>query len=91
MADTYYLAVAPHNISSPIGTIASCHVACAVPNFLALEFHASDVPFWEDLVAGPTKPIIRDGYIHLSEAPGLGVELNEEVALRYAKPGEPLF
>lgn len=91
MADTYYLAVAPHNISSPIGTIASCHVACAIPNFLALEFHASDVPFWEDLATGPSKPIIQDGYIHLSEAPGLGVELNEETARRYAKPGEPFF
>jgi gluconate/galactonate dehydratase len=91
MADSYYLAVAPHNLSSPLGTIASCHVATAVPNFLAIEFHASEVPFWEDLVKGPAKPIIRDGYIELSDEPGLGVELDEEVARKYSRPGEPFF
>ncbi len=91
MADTYYMAIAPHNISSPIGTMTSAHIAAAIPNFLALEFHASDVPFWEDLAVGCQKPIIRGGYIHLSEAPGLGVDLNEETARKYAKPGEPFF
>lgn len=91
LADTYYMAVAPHNIGSPIGTIASAHIAAAIPNFLALEFHASDVPFWEDLAAGCQKPIVQQGYIQLSESPGLGVDLNEEVARRYAKPGEPFF
>jgi L-alanine-DL-glutamate epimerase-like enolase superfamily enzyme len=91
LADTYYIAVAPHNISSPIGTIASAHIAAAIPNFLALEFHASEVPFWEDLATGIQKPIIREGYISLSEAPGLGIDLNEEVARTYAKPGEPFF
>lgn len=91
MADTYYINVIPHNISSPIGTFASCHVAAAIPNFHALEFHAADVPFWGELVGRKREDLIVDGHIRLPDAPGLGVELDEETARRYAKPGEPWF
>ncbi|MBA2691010.1 MAG: mandelate racemase/muconate lactonizing enzyme family protein [Rubrobacter sp.] len=91
MADAHYVAVAPHCIASPVGTIASAHVCAAIPNFLALEWHGMSVPFWEDMVVGFDGPIIKDGYIKVPEAPGLGVDLNEEVAREYARPGEPFF
>ena len=90
-ADSYNIPVAPHNISSPIGTFASVHFCAATPNFLALEFHASDVPFWEELLMGINPPLIRDGYITVPERPGFGVMLNEDVARMYALPGEPFF
>lgn len=90
-ADSYNIPVAPHNISSPIGTIASVHFCAATPNFLALEFHANDVPFWEELLMGIDPPLIRDGYIAVPEGPGFGVTLNEDVARSYARPGEPFF
>ena len=90
-ADTHTMPVAPHNISSPVGTLAAVHFCAAIPNFLALEFHASDVPFWNDLVEGLSKPIIQNGYISLPEKPGLGIILNEDVARKYARPGEPFF
>jgi len=90
-ADVHTMPVAPHNISSPVGTLASAHFCAAIPNFLALEFHASDVPFWNDLVEGVPKPLINRGFIELPEKPGLGVTLNEEVARRYARGGEPFF
>ncbi len=90
-ADSYNVPVAPHNISSPIGTIASVHFCAATPNFLALEFHANEVPFWEELLTGMDSPVIRDGYITVPEGPGFGVALNEDVARRYARPGEPFF
>jgi L-alanine-DL-glutamate epimerase-like enolase superfamily enzyme len=90
-ADVHTMPVAPHNISSPVGTLASAHFCAAIPNFLALEFHASDVPFWDDLVEGLPKPIIQNGFISLTENPGLGVQLNEDVARRYARKGEPFF
>ena len=83
------MAVAPHNISSPVGIIASVHLCASIPNFLALEFHASDAPFWDDLVDGITKPAIQQGYIPVPRSPGPGVTLNEQVARRYARPGEP--
>ena len=63
MADTYYINVAPHNVSSPIGTVAAAHVCASIPNFLVIEFHAHDVPWWGDLVDGEP-PIKRR--IHLS-------------------------
>jgi len=90
-ADGQTIPLAPHNISSPVGTLTSAHFCAAIPNFLVLEFHASDVPFWNDLVDSIPKPIIQNGSIHLPEKPGLGVKLNEEVARRYGRKGEPFF
>lgn len=90
-ADTQTIPIAPHNISSPVGTLASAHYCASIPNFLVLEFHASDVPFWNDLVEGIPKPIIQNGMIRLPDKPGLGVKLNEDVARRYARKGEPFF
>ena len=90
-ADVHTMTVAPHNISSPVGTLAAVHFCAAIPNFLALEFHASAVPFWNDLVDGLPKPLIQGGFIKVPENPGIGVTLNEEVARRYARKGEPFF
>jgi L-alanine-DL-glutamate epimerase-like enolase superfamily enzyme len=90
-ADVHTMPVAPHNISSPVGTLATAHLCAAIPNFLALEFHASDVPFWNDLVEGLPMPLIQKGFISVPEKPGLGVTLNEEVARRYARKGERFF
>ena len=91
MAEVHYLAVAPHNISGPIGTMASVHLSAAIPNFLALEWHAASVPFFDDLVEGRRGPLIKDGYIDVPDKPGLGIELNEEVAYKYRKRGESFF
>jgi L-alanine-DL-glutamate epimerase-like enolase superfamily enzyme len=91
LAALYEVPIAPHNISSSLGTIASCHVCATLSNFLVLEFHGQDVPFWEDLVTGVEKPLIRNGEIKVPDGPGLGVELNETVARQYGKPGEPFF
>jgi L-alanine-DL-glutamate epimerase-like enolase superfamily enzyme len=90
-AESYSVPVAPHNISGPVGTLATAHFCAAIPNFLTMEFHAGDVPFWNDLVEGIPKPIIQRGYISVPGKPGLGVTLNEEVARRYARPGEPFL
>lgn len=91
MADVHYLAVAPHNISGPIGTMASVHVSAAIPNFLALEWHAASVPFFDDLVKGARREMIENGYIRVPDRPGLGIELDERVAYKYRKRGEPFF
>ncbi len=90
-ADMYDLLVAPHCIASSIGTMASVHFCAAIPNFAVLEFHGQDVPFWEEILTGLPKPLIRNGRIRVPEGPGLGAELNEAVARRYAKAGEGFF
>jgi gluconate/galactonate dehydratase len=91
LASLYEVPVAPHNISSPLGTMASCQVCATMPNFMVLEFHGQDVPFWGDLITGVPKPLIQNGEIRIPESPGLGVELNEGVAREFSKPGEGFF
>jgi galactonate dehydratase len=93
MAELDYIPFAPHNVSSPIGTIAAAHVCAAVSNFAVLEWHAIDMPHWADFVHYSGGDIITEGSIELTEAPGLGLELDEEVALehRHSKGGMPFF
>jgi gluconate/galactonate dehydratase len=88
-ADTHYISMAPHCIASPIGTVAAAHVAAAIPNFLALEWHGMSVPFWEDMVV--EGPVIAGGRISVPTGPGLGVSLNLDVAREHARAGEPFF
>lgn len=90
MADTYYIPMAPHNVSGPIGTMAAAHVCASIPNFLVMEFHSLEVPWWNDLARGEG-PIIKDGYIAIPDKPGIGIELNEEVAIQHLKEGETFF
>jgi L-alanine-DL-glutamate epimerase-like enolase superfamily enzyme len=90
-ADSFTVPIAPHNISSPIGTLAAVHFCASIPNFLVLEFHASEVPFWSDLVHGGPGGLIVQGHFTVPEAPGLGLELDEDVARQYARPGEKFF
>lgn len=88
-ADLYYMPVAPHNVASPIGTVAAGHVCAAMSNFLVMEFHAHDVPWWGDLVL--EDPPIRAGFIGLIDKPGHGLTLNEEVARKHLAPGFSYF
>jgi galactonate dehydratase len=90
LAELYYIPMAPHNVCGPLGTIASCHCCAAIPNFLVLEWHWVDRPYWDELLIGDG-PIIRDGHIQLSDKPGLGCELNEECARRYLRPESGFF
>jgi galactonate dehydratase len=90
MAEVYYIPMAPHNVTGPLGTIASCHCCAAIPNFLVLEWHWLERPHWHTLVQADP-PLIQNGYITLSDRPGLGVELNEEAAEKHLRPGTRLF
>lgn len=80
LADLFYVPFAPHNVSGPIGTVAAAHVCASVTNFAVLEFHALDLDHFEDVVDYAAGPVVQDGHVPLSEAPGLGVELIEDVA-----------
>ena len=78
LADLYLVSLAPHNMTSPIGTLAAVHACAAMPNFLALEFHCQPIEWWDDCVV-TNEPLIQAGYIAVPEAPGLGFVPNEEV------------
>jgi L-alanine-DL-glutamate epimerase-like enolase superfamily enzyme len=82
------VAMAMHFAGSPISCMANVHCAAATRNVLCLEIHSVDVPYWDDLVTGISKPIVQQGFIPVPESPGLGVALNEEVVKQHLlEPG----
>lgn len=90
MAQDHGVAMAIHMAESPIGCLAAVHAAAATENFLAMEYHSADVPWWDDLVQGPATPIVDRGYISVPEGPGLGIEsLNDEVIAAHVHPDHP--
>ncbi|WP_254546870.1 mandelate racemase/muconate lactonizing enzyme family protein [Halomarina pelagica] len=89
VADAFDVPTAPHNISSPVGTLAGVHACATVPNAFALEWHAREVAWWDDLHTG--SPLIENGEIQVPEDPGLGLELDFDVLEAHTAPGqEPL-
>ncbi|HVU69390.1 MAG TPA: enolase C-terminal domain-like protein, partial [Ktedonobacteraceae bacterium] len=90
MAQEYGVAMAIHMAESPIACLAAVHSAAATENFLALEFHSVDIPWWEQMVSGFPGPIVRDGFIDVPDRPGLGIEaLNDEVLAEHLSPAHP--
>lgn len=68
--------VAPHCSIGPVALAAALHFDVSTPNFMVQEAFAEfDVPWRNDLVGGWNP--IREGELHLGDAPGLGLELNE--------------
>ena len=86
-AERHGVAACLHMAETPVGCMASAHVATAAgKNFVALEFHSFDVPWWEEIVKGGKGKIIKDGHIAVPDRPGLGIdELDDEVLLQHRK------
>jgi L-alanine-DL-glutamate epimerase-like enolase superfamily enzyme len=83
----YGVPMAMHFAGSPVSCMANVHCAAATENFLVLENHSVDVPWWDSLVEGIEKPIVNHGFITVPEKPGLGVTLNDDVMKQHL--GEP--
>jgi galactonate dehydratase len=77
MGEAYGVLVAPHNPNGPLSTLASAHVCASIPNFFRCEFMLNDVPWRDEVITHPLD--IRKGFLHLSDRPGLGVDLREDV------------
>lgn len=84
------VAVALHMAESPVGCMAAVHAAAAMPQILAMEFHSSDVAWWRDIAKGLPDPLIKDGFITVPDAPGLGIEaLDDKVIAAHPHPDFP--
>jgi L-alanine-DL-glutamate epimerase-like enolase superfamily enzyme len=59
--------------------MANVHLGAALASLMAVEHHSLDVPWWTDIVTGMPPGYLEEGYVRVPEAPGLGVDLNEEV------------
>jgi galactonate dehydratase len=88
MAEAYYAQIAPHLYAGPVEGAANIHFAATLPNFLILE----SIETWGGFHAKLLKKPIRweEGYVIPPTEPGLGIELNEEVALAHPYTGTAL-
>ncbi len=92
LANLYYVPFAPHMVASYLGAMAAAHVCATVPNFMILEwqiyFHKN--PMFEEIVDFDGQMLV-DGFLPISNKPGIGVEINEEGMRKYAPEGVPFF
>lgn len=87
-AQEHGIAMAIHMAESPIAAMAAAHVAVATENFMALEYHSADCSWWDDIVAGPPKPLVKDGFMTVSDKPGLGIDdVVDEVLMEHLQEG----
>jgi 2-dehydro-3-deoxyphosphogalactonate aldolase len=88
MAEAHYAQIAPHLYCGPIVGAADIQIGACSPNFLIQE----GIEIWDGFHAEILKEPIRweEGYIIPPTRPGLGVELNEEVAVRHPYTGKRL-
>lgn len=88
MAEAHHAQIAPHLYCGPIEGAANIQLAACSPNFLLLESIQTWGGFYSQILK---KPIVwQDGYVIPSTEPGLGVELDEEVALAHPYTGKRL-
>jgi galactonate dehydratase len=81
MAEAYYMGVAPHNPLGPVANAAALHFALSTPNFLIQEDMLTDVPWRFDVVKHSLRT--ENGYWLPTDAPGLGIEVDEAAAARH--------
>jgi L-alanine-DL-glutamate epimerase-like enolase superfamily enzyme len=86
LAEVHYAQIAPHLYCGPVVGAANIQLATCSPNFLILE----SIQQWGGFHAEILKTPIRweDGFVIPPTAPGLGVELNEKVALANPYPSD---
>ena len=87
------ISMALHMAGTPVCFMANVHCAAATQNFLALEHHSVDSPWWESLVTMTGKqPMVTKGFANVPlDSPGLGIELNEEAVKQHLHPRDKSF
>lgn len=91
LAEEAGIGCAVHFAGTPVACMAGVHAIASMNNFLAMENHSVDVPWWDSLVEGVPKPIVNKGFIQVPDKPGLGVTLNEEAVKEHLMPGTQFF
>jgi L-alanine-DL-glutamate epimerase-like enolase superfamily enzyme len=86
------VAMAMHFAGTPVSFMANVHCAAATENFVALEHHSIDVPWWESLVRTTGgNALVEKGFAVVPDSPGLGVELNDDVVKAHLRPKSGYF
>jgi len=86
MAEAHHVGVVPHNPLSPVSTAACIQIAACIPNFALQEFpKGEDKPPKSDLVKQTLE--VDQGFLVISDKPGIGIELNEDALPKYPFKG----
>jgi L-alanine-DL-glutamate epimerase-like enolase superfamily enzyme len=88
LAEVHHALVAPHCYCGPVVAAANIQLAATLPNFLILEAIKDWRGFHAELLVKPL--ILNDGYTQVPDSPGLGVEIDEDVARSYPYTGNSL-
>ncbi|MGO4832926.1 enolase C-terminal domain-like protein, partial [Rhizobiaceae sp. 2RAB30] len=81
MAEAVSVGIAPHNPLGPIAGAAALHFAVSTPNHVIQEEMIGAVPWYFDVVRSPVRMI--DGFWHVPDGPGLGIEVDEIECARH--------
>ena len=76
LAESYHIPICPHNPSGPVANAATLQVAACCSNMYLLETMAADVPTRSKIARETLE--LKDGYMLIPDAPGLGVDISEE-------------
>ena len=92
-AEEHGVAMAMHFAGSPVSFMASVHCAAATQNFLALEHHSLDSPWWDSLVKTTDgRKLFEKGFANVPlTAPGLGIELVEGEIKKHLIPTDKSY
>jgi L-alanine-DL-glutamate epimerase-like enolase superfamily enzyme len=87
MAEKHRVAMISHMCETPVAALAVAHMGVATENFIACEFNAPDVPWWDDIISGFGGPVIQKGFITPNDKPGLGFDdTNDEILAQHLMP-----
>lgn len=92
-AEEHGIAMAMHFAGSPVSFMANVHCAAATQNFLALEHHSLDSPWWDTLVKTTDgRKLFEKGFANVPlTAPGLGIELVDEEVKKHLIPTDKSY
>ena len=86
MAEVYNAQMAPHLYAGPVEWAANIHLAASIPNILMAE--SIETPFHDALIKGAIR--VEEGFITPPDAPGLGIEVDEDLARAHPFTGDDL-
>lgn len=86
MAEIFNAQMAPHLYAGPVEWAANIHLAASIPNLLLLE--TIDTPYHDALIKGSLR--VENGFVVAPNAPGLGIEVDEDLARSHPYTGDGL-
>ncbi|MFZ7093495.1 mandelate racemase/muconate lactonizing enzyme family protein [Primorskyibacter sp. 2E233] len=86
LAESFNAEMAPHLYAGPIEWAANIQLAAAIPNLLIAE--TIETPFHDALIKGSIR--VENGFVPAPQAPGLGIEVDEDLARAHPYTGSAL-